>query len=501
MKKVWIFFLLLFVSFAAISPCFSQSDQVKPSSALTKLNAEIIKLKVDPELQHASWGLCVLSSKSGEVITEYNSHVSLIPASTLKIVTTAAALSLLDSSFQYETKLQYDGQFDSITGTLKGNIFIKGGGDPSLESELFPTKKDSLGIIDQWVKIIKQKGIKKIEGAVIADATIFEDELIPSEWIWGDMGNYYGAGSCGLSFRDNKYEIFLKSGNLVGDSTWIIRTEPEIPGLEFVNGIKAGGNGDNGYIYGSPYTNLRFLSGTIPQGKEKFSIEGSIPDPAWFCAYTLETNLRNNGIAVIGSPTTIRALKINKKYSSKNRTLLHTHYSPNLSKIVYFTNLKSNNLYAEHLLKTIGFKQGGIGNDTTGINAVEKFWASKGIDIKGLYMADGCGLSRMNTITTRQQAEILKVMTKETVFKPFFNSLPIAGKTGSLSSLGIGTFAENNLRAKSGYLTRARGYTGYVTNKSGEQLIFSILANNYECSPAKMKKKIEKLMVLISDLE
>src|ERR1043165_2686722 len=113
-------------------------------------------------------------------------------------------------------------------------------------------------------------------------------------------------------------------------------------------------------------------------------------------------------------------------------------------------------------------------------------------------MNDGSGLARANVITTKTQAEILRMMSRDKNFSAFYNSLPVAGRSGSLGGLCDGTIAENNLRAKSGYITRARGYTGYVKNKKGELLCFSVLANNYECSPTEMKLKLEKILVAIA---
>src|SRR3989344_4218230 len=210
------FQILIFI-FSFLSNGFAQKS---------KLNAEIETLKKDKALQHATWSICVMNTKKDTAIAEYNSHVSVVPASTLKIVTTAAALSILGSDFIFETQILYDGVFDSTSGILKGNIYIKGGGDPTLGSEYFKDKKDSLTVIEKWAIILKAKGIKKIEGAIIGDASIFEDNMIPAQWIWADMGNYFGAGACGLTYNDNKYKIFYKSG-ASGITTSINAIQPE----------------------------------------------------------------------------------------------------------------------------------------------------------------------------------------------------------------------------------------------------------------------------------
>lgn len=471
------------------------------SQNYAKLNTEIEKLKTDVALKHAVWSICVMPVKKDTILAEYNSHISLVPASTLKIVTTGAALSILGGNFKFETKLQYDGIFDSLTGTLEGNLYIVGGGDPTLESEYFKDKNDSLSTTDKWAALIKKKGIKKIEGAIIGDASIFDDNMIPPQWIWADIGNYFGAGACGLSYHDNKYTLYLKSGS-PGSKVVITKTIPQIDGLQLVNNATSNGNDDNAYIYGAPYSYYREVQGTIPANKNNYEVEGSIPDPALFCAQTLEQSLKAVGIKIIQKATTVRALKEKKNnYIITNKHTLYTHYSPMLNEIVYWTNFKSNNLYAEHLLKYIAYKKDGIGRENEGTEIITAFLEKKGIDIGGFFMNDGCGLSRSNVITTKTETQILRMMAKEKNFTSYYKSFPIAGKIGPLDNFCEGTLAKDNLCAKSGYITRARGYAGYVKNKKGEMLCFSLLANNYECTPQEMKKKLEKLMIAIAEME
>ncbi len=468
------------------------------SQNTTKLKAEIEKLKTDKALKHSILSVCVMPVKTDNVLFEFNSEISVVPASTLKIVTTGTALSMLGSDFKFETKLAYDGIFDSILGTLKGNLYIVGGGDPSLDSEYFRDTKDSLSTTDKWAAILKNKGIKKISGAIIGDASVFDDNMISPQWIWSDMGNYFGAGACGLTYHDNKYSVFLKSGE-AGSKTTIIKTKPNIDGMQLINSVTANGKTDSAFIYGAPYSNYRTMEGTIPANKNNYEVEGSIPDPALFCAKSLTISLKNIGIAISEKPTTVRQLKEVNKYASPNKITLYKHYSPTLEKIVYWTNLKSLNLYAEHLLKYIAYKNNGIGKEQEGSDIIKNFWKKKGIDISGFYMYDGSGLSRANVITTKTQTQILRLMAKDKNYKAFYNSLPVAGKSGSLGSLCEGTCAENNLCAKSGYITMARGYAGYVKNKKGDMLCFSVLANNYECSSTEMKKKLEKILVAIAE--
>lgn len=490
MKGINKFYFLFFYLYALFA--FSQTS--------SKLNLEVEKLKKDESLKHAQWSVCVMNVKKDSALFDYNSATSLIPASTLKIVTTSAALNILGSDFRFETKIEYDGKFDSITGVLNGNIYITGGGDPTIESEYFRDKKDSLSIVEKWAKIIKEKGIKKIEGSIIADASIFDENTIPAQWIWADIGNYYGAGASGLTYRDNKITLHFKSG-LENSNTELKKISPNISDFILINHVKAGGKKDNAFVYASPYGYRYVVEGTIPPNQLDYEVDAAMPDPALFCAQELFEAIKLYGININQKFTSVRILKENNTYKQEERKTLYINYSPTLEKIVYITNLKSNNLFAEHLLKFICYKKTGIGNENAATEIVSNYWKSKGVDISGFFMNDGCGLARANVITTKTQVQILRTMYKEKTFNAFNNSLPVAGKSGSLGGLCDGTFAENNLRAKSGYITRARGYCGYVKNRKGEMLCFSVLVNNYECSALEMKNKLEKILIAISEFE
>jgi D-alanyl-D-alanine carboxypeptidase/D-alanyl-D-alanine-endopeptidase (penicillin-binding protein 4) len=275
--------------------------------------------------------------------------------------------------------------------------------------------------------------------------------------------------------------------------------------MEFVNEMKTGGygSGDNGYIYGSPYTFLRYLRGTIPMGKPEFSIKGSIPDPALFCAQLLKDCMEEKGQKVSGVPTSSREIKAKGTLPKDPRTLIYSHSSPPLKDIVFWLNKLSINLYAEHLLKYLGYYKSGNGTTETGAQVITNYWASKGIDIKGFHMMDGSGLSRYNGITPAQLAGILRAITKESIYESFYNSLPCAGDpedVGSIRDMCANTAAAKNVRAKSGYIMRVRTYAGYVTTKGGRKLSFAMMPNNFTCSNPEMKRMLEELMVMLAEI-
>ncbi|MEO6883765.1 MAG: D-alanyl-D-alanine carboxypeptidase/D-alanyl-D-alanine-endopeptidase [Bacteroidia bacterium] len=477
-------------------------------SSLLHLNSEIRKLNTDSSLIHGTWSVCVMDVNTGNVMASYNDNMSLIPASTMKIMTTGAALSILGTDYRFKTKIEYDGFIKA--GVLYGNLYIKGGGDPSLGSEYFKKKNDSTDLMDDFAKIIQKKGIKKITGSIISDASIFDFNTTSDEWVWGDMGNYYGSGACGLSYRDNLYTAFFDSGNEKDDSTKLDTIIPYIPNLKIMNNLRTGEARDNSMIYTAPYRNFANICGTIPAHKKGFQVKGTIPDPAFFCVYSLYEALLKKNISVAEIPINSVDLylqeqkeKSSEKEKNKKpeRHTIYTYQSPTLDNIVYYTNMFSINLFAEHLLKTLGVEKYHYGNERSGINAVENFWKSKGMDLKGLYMMDGCGLARADVITTFQETFALKIIANDSlIFPAFYASLPVAGETGSLHNMLKHTYADGNMHAKSGYVSRDRSYAGYVKDKDGHLICFSIIANNYECSASDMKKKMERIMLCIAEL-
>ena len=471
-------------------------------SCVKVLNNEIEDLKNDKDFKHVSWSVCVMAVKSGDLIAEYNSDITLIPASTMKVITTGAALAILGKDFRFKTTLEYDGNID-VQGTLHGNLFIRGGGDPTLGCDRFDSTTTIPYIYKQWAKAIKAKGIKKIEGSVIGDADIFEDVLTPPTWVWGDLGSYYGAGPCGLNISENAYMLVFKPSRRIGDSAVIDRTEPNMPYIQFDNRVTIAGSntGENENTFSFPYSNYQLLVGTIPLYKKEFPVWGSMPDPSYYCAWSFSSMLNDSlKIPVTDKASTLRMLRLVGTVKKTERKIISTTLSPPLSDIIYKTNIYSINIYAEHLLKMMGYTRSGYGGTFSGIYAVVNYWKSKGVDLSGYQMNDGSGLSPMDKVSTRHFTEMLKAYTKEPTYQELYNSLPVAGKSGSLgTSTFKKTFAENNLRAKSGYMTGVRSYIGYVNNKSGEQLCFAIIVNNYTCSASDMRVKLEKLMIKIAE--
>lgn len=480
--------ILMLLSFRAITKVYGQGPV-----ALGALKKEIAAMSNDPLFKFGQIGFS-LRGADGKTIYEFNGDKSLIPASNLKLITTATALQMLGGDFRFETKLSYDGSLKN--GTLHGNLYIEGGGDPTLGSDRFEGYPAMEELMLHWTAQVKKAGITHIKGSIVADASIFGNNPIPDGWIWTDIGNYYGAGATGITINENLYRLVFKPGKTVGDPTEVIRTEPSV-NFRFDNQVRTGapGSGDNAYIFGSPYSLHRYLSGTIPAGVTEFKIKGSMPDPAMFTAELLNQSLTASGVDIGQSPCRFSdSVRVSK---NAERTVIFTQYSPPLKDIIRYTNFFSINLYAESLLKIMAVKKGLAGETENGLHTIAGFWKSKDVDIAGMFLHDGSGLSPQTALRPSQMTRILQLMSGDSVF---VRSIPVAGESGTLKRFCKGSKAEKKIIAKSGTLSKVICYSGYVRSKNGKLNPFSIFINNYNGSSSAVISKIETIMSLLVEI-
>lgn len=449
----------------------------------------ISKFIAAPCVEYGSVSVAVLDARTGNHVILFNHKKSLIPASVAKLITSAAALEILGPEHTFKTVAGYSGNFDPKRGILTGDIIIRGGGDPALGSEHF---RDHYGeFIDKWIDDIQRLGIKRIEGGIIVDDSYFDYQPVPGKWLWEDAGNYYGAGVYGLSIFDNTYRIHFSTGRDSG-SVRMIRTDPPECGKELVNRLKAAGESDLGYVFAAPYSTGGWIEGTIPAGKDDFILKASIPDPPMLLSEILYSRLMNLGIKIRDNPATTRMLS---DFSPEKMVAISEVVSPPLKEIIKVLNHESINLYAEHLLKETGKITEGEGTVTAGIRSITSFLKSAGIDTGGLFLADGSGLSPLNGVSAGLLAELLVYMkNKSSCFSEFYCSLPDAGHNGTLKNYFRNEIFFNNLKAKTGSMTRVRSFAGYFTTTSGREMAFSVLVNNFSGPPKELISAIENLI-------
>lgn len=442
---------------------------------VAKLQAAYQNLVNDEQAKYAITSLCILDAQTGKVIYAKNENIGLAPASTLKTITSATAFSVLGKDFKYQTTLGYNGKITN--GVLQGDLIITGSGDPTLGSWRYEQSKENK-ILNQWANAIKAAGITKIEGSVIGDDSLFGTQSLPEGWIWQDIGNYYGAGTSALSWRENQFDIHLKPGNSTNEAVSIVKTVPAMPYLKIINELKTGtsGSGDNAYAFLPPYTSLAYLRGTWGMGISKTGISLSLPDPAYEVAFRLKDTLQHLNISVTGEASTTRRLSSEGKNLPQTTQQLAITPSPSLSEMIYWFNKKSINLYGEQLLKTMALKLGKTPTTNNGSAVVINFWANKGIDKKALNIIDGSGLSPATRVTTLAMATILFQAQKENWFAAYYNSFP----------------DNNGMKIKSGSINDVSAYAGYYTDSKGNKYIVVININNYNGNS--ISKKLFKVL-------
>lgn len=464
-----------------------------------KVNKAIKQLVATTDFKPAGFAFFAKDVNTGEVIAEYNADMVLRPASTLKLVTTATALELLKPDYRYKTVLEYTGKLDTLHHFLDGNLIIKGGGDPTLGSKYFEQTK-SRQFLTHWKKAVAGLGIDSVSGAVIADASVYSYKIVPSSWSWQNMGNYFGAGPCGLTVEDNTYSVFFNTGNRVNDTVTLLGVLPTMPNLNIENFVTADSiNYDNSYIFGAPYCNKRVIRGELPVGRFRFRVKGSMPDPAYVAAWQFDSVLNAKGIKTGKNPTTIRRMRKNGNYTVFSAVSFDTIFSPSLSEIIAQTNIHSINLFAEHCAISAGIKLGSAPETSAAMDSITSYWEKLGMNTQGIRLTDGSGLSQYDVISPRQMVFVLTRMKKQSpFFNDFYQSFAVGGETGTLEDMFYNSAAKGNIHAKSGTIDGVKAYAGYVTTKSGREVVFSMVVNNFGCSSKEAKAKLEYLMTALA---
>ncbi len=438
-------------------------------------------------LKTASYSIYAIDAKTGEKIAA-SEQKSLSTASVMKLFTTAVALDLLGPDYTFSTSLFYTGVPDPKTGILKGDLILKGGGDPAFCSSFFVDHyKDCF---ENWIAQLKKTGINKIEGKLLTDLSSLDRTSIPGGWNWDDIGNYYGAGVSALTYGDNLYEIHFASPKTEGTPVTITSKNPEIADLFLENSVRSSTKtGDHTIAYGAPGSLHQYIEGTIPVDQTDFIVKAAMPDPPVVAAAALLKKIKERGIQLSGGIDKIPA------DFNENRTLLGTQLSPPLKDLIVPLNKESLNLYAEHLLRETGRRFAGESTLENGIKAYQQFCTDKGIDSDGFFPEDGSGLTRSNAMTTKTLVETMKYVYDGALREVFFSSLPIAGVDGTLRNSFKGTPLEKNVRAKTGSMSRVRSIAGLLKAKSGRSILFAVMINNFDLKPAETSKVLESLLL------
>jgi D-alanyl-D-alanine carboxypeptidase/D-alanyl-D-alanine-endopeptidase (penicillin-binding protein 4) len=416
----------------------------------------------------------VINTTTGKPVTAVNTEVGVAPASCQKVITASTAFELLGHDYTYKTTIGYTGKI--VNGVLNGNLILKGSGDPTLGSWRYEQTKEE-NIISIFKNAISRAGIHEIKGHVFADESLWDSETTPSGWVWQDIGNYYGAGARALNWRENQYDLYLRSGRNIGDPVEIAGTKPAfVAGLNLKSKVTsaAKGTGDNNYIYVPLNDEYSYVRGTTPINENHFTISGAMPHPAVQLALTLEAALKNEPIE-----------KIAANYPEENNLpqakVFYTYTSPVLDSIIFHFLRRSINLYGEALIKTMAYNFTKAGNTDSGVNVIQNFWKDKGIEPYAINIVDGSGLSPSNRVTTKALVTVMEYARKQNWFPSFYDALPTI----------------SGIKMKSGSINGVISYTGYIKGKDNNQYTFSFVINNYDGSGNAVRQKMWKLLGIL----
>ncbi len=443
-----------------------------------------------PVFKSANISILVRDLKTGREIYSHRPTHATIPASTMKVVTTATALEIFGADYRYETKIEHDGSI-SQEGVLNGNIYIVGSGDPTLGS----TKMGDKDFLTKWTDAIRQAGITRINGSIIADESRFDNEGSNPKWTWDDIGNYYAPGIYALAYLDNTLRVTFKSG-AIGTTPEIIGLSPAVEGLEIENNLRSSRiTFDSAYFYGAPRHFARSVRGEIPANRPTFVVRAELPDPGLQLARDLSQLLSQNGVIISGTAGSTHQTTPITFPVLRTRVAIHSHFSPPLRDIVKEANEKSNNFYTEQIFKSLALSRHPVATNNLSKQIVRNFWRSKGLDVSQLFIEDGSGLTPTNAVSAQFFVDLMQYMSQKSVNKDvFLQSLAIAGKTGTLAGILRNTPLDGRIRAKSGTISRVRCYTGYMLHNNNEWA-FAIMVNNSGTNSWQTLSRIESLLL------
>ena len=422
---------------------------------------------------------------SGRVVARREADRRMVPASNMKLVTTGAALHALGADFRFATGIGYTGEVDA-EGTLHGDVYIVGGGDPTIGvSDTVAVKPDAL--FWRWKSILKQAGIGRIDGRIVGDGRAYEGHLENTTWGYDDTGTYYGAGCNALSFYENAIDLAV-SADAEGAPVKVVQRYPDTPWMHFTNRSETGpkGTGNSLYLYTTdlaPYSELR---GTFAVDRKPKLEHFANKYGALTCAYYFWQNLRSTGWSVSGGYADIdrggwlRGPDFVPVEKAGTPAVAGESLSPVLSRIARETNVRSDNFYAEALFRQMGERSSGIAvYDSCRVAVADVLKALVPDALDGLRMEDGSGLSRLNTLSPAFMTAYLRAMTRSKAFDAFLASLPQPGEGTLAGVLPKLTAAQKaRLRFKSGSMDGVLSYSGYVLSQDGvPQYVFSLMVN------------------------
>ncbi|RXT04347.1 D-alanyl-D-alanine carboxypeptidase/D-alanyl-D-alanine-endopeptidase [Ammoniphilus sp. CFH 90114] len=459
------FILALMVLIQAAVPGMALAER----SNWQGLPAQLEKLVYDLEKVESSKGihigLSVYNQTTQEYVYQYNQDVPYVPASNMKVWVSAAALDQLGVDYTYKTDIYTNGRITD-EGVLKGDVILKGYGDPSFTSD------DMQKLVDK----LADQGIEEIHGNIVMDESYFDSVRLGAAWMWDDEAYDYSAQHSAVTLNRNVINYRVTADQPVGEKPTVAMT-PKNDYMNIQNDVVITDATTRSITAERPLAqNTIVFKGAMGNRSTEYVVNRTMEDPALFAGNVLKHQLLGKGITLHPKTEVVKGT-----VDQKNSRLVETHRSAPLDELTANLNKNSDNLYAELFLKTLGAEIQKEGSTEAGLKVVSEFMSKAGVNTD-FRQADGSGLSRFNLITTSQMVTLLDYASKQSWGTVLKESFPIAGVDGTLASRMKDTPAQGNANAKTGSFTGVNGLSGYVTAANGDQLIFSILLNGIHTS-------------------
>jgi D-alanyl-D-alanine carboxypeptidase/D-alanyl-D-alanine-endopeptidase (penicillin-binding protein 4) len=511
---------LLILSLLVV-PTLAQQPTASPRkpATLAELQSQIAALLDQPKFAHARWGVRILAPED-KVVFERDADKTFMPASNMKLYTTSAALDAFGPDFKINTTV-YATKPVGKSGVLRGDLILYGRGDPNLSPRFDtdnPDRYDDLKYADTITPIerladqIKARGIKIVEGDLIGDDSFFAGALLGPGWEWDDAQFYYGAEISALTVNDNSVSFVVTPARRVGDPP-SIKIQPQTEYVKIVNRARTGENGKSRIGVNRPLnSNTVEFFGSILRGAKEFEVSIAVHDPASFAATLLKEALARRGVRVTGKLRRLDAIaRVENPFEESKLVKVANIESQPLSEMLKVINKPSQNLHTELMLRQLGTLHSDAralddygrpkSTDALGADIRRQFLQKAGIEVEPLSLRDGSGLARQDMVTPRSTSRLLGFMLTSPYVKTWRESLTIAGVDGTLERRMRGTAAANNLRGKTGTLTYVNALSGYITTKSGQMLILSVMGNNYTGPGRDVTAVMDQICVMLAEYE
>ena len=465
-------------------------------SIITAILLNISLLTGNPATSKAKISVMVKDLTDGQIVEQYQPSKPATPASVTKLLTTAAALETLGENFRFSTKVVYSGEV--IDSVLHGDLIVLGNIDPTLGApdKKIPLEQSAAQLTTDWVARLHHKGIKSINGRIIADMSRLNNEGYNPYWLWEDIGNYYAPAIWGLNYMRNTLNIYLNSG-ACGSRANVVRTYPQIEGLEVTSTVTCTRiSKDLSYVSGKAMDNSRAMRGEIPSNKGDFCVKGDLPNPGLQLAIDLQKAIEKAGGKVTGQPQYI----FKSVASDTPLKTAFVHHSQPLREIIKVTNEESNNMYAEALGRYLVSRYQTQSGSQQAAQHLYHYWKNRHMPMSGCVLKDGCGLAPQNKLTASMLVQLLARMYYGKQRKAWFNSLPISGKTGTLTHFLENTSLEGKVHAKSGTLTGTKCFAGYIQRPNGHLWAFAVLVSDTGGPTDPIQKTIEKYLLSLDKI-